>query len=234
MDNDNQILASDTAQYQVQENLKYTLNGQVAVSLPTLYKGETQHCTDTLSNEGTTNLTAQAIRQLVITVASGQEKLSTETTLNLDAGATQILERTINTGELEVGDYACVLQALIEEQWETLAYGVFYVDEPPIQIDATFNLGERGRILILLDFGHPDNNDPHGSQAAPNQTAQQDFLESLLEAIGWTYTIVTDAGAFTRELRTGGYLVYALLSEHDKLASKCKKNYAKPFIVVKV
>ncbi|EDN72384.1 hypothetical protein BGS_0971 [Beggiatoa sp. SS] len=171
---------------------------------------------------GTKNLTAQTIRQLIITVANGIEKLSTETTLNLDAGATQILERSINTGQLEVGDYACVLQALIEEQWETLGYGVFYVDEPPIQIEATFNLGERGRILILLDSGHPDNNEPHG--AAPSQTAQQDFLESLLEAIGWNYTLVTDAGAFTRELRTGGYLVYALLSEHDKLAEQVQKE----------
>jgi len=43
----------------------------------------------------------------VVTVASWPEILSTETTLNLDAGVTQIFERTINTGELEVGDHAC-------------------------------------------------------------------------------------------------------------------------------
>jgi len=220
VDNDNNILASDTAQYQVQQNLKYSLSGQVAVSLPTLYQGETQQCTDTITNDGTTNLTAQAIRQLVVAVANGQEILSSETTLNLDAGATQILERTINTGELEVGDHACVLQALIAEQWETLGYGVFYVDEPPIQIDATLSLGERGRILILLDEGQPGDNDSHGSQVAPSQSAQRAFLETLLETANWNYTLVSNAEAFTREFRSGGYLVYALFASQEKLAEQ--------------
>jgi len=49
-------------------------------------------------------------------------------------------------------------------------------------------------------------------------------LEALLEANGWSYTIVIDEPAFTHELRSGGYLVYALFSEQQKLSSQQQKE----------
>jgi len=100
-----------------------------------LYQGEPQICTDTLTNDGTLPLRPQAILQLVIALDSRNEEQLIELTLELEAGACQTLKRTLVTGELEIGDHASVLQALIEEQWETLGYAVFQVDEPPIQIN---------------------------------------------------------------------------------------------------
>jgi len=218
------MLASHTTQYQVQENLKLSLIGQVQVQQARLYQGEPQICTDTLTNDGTLFLRAQTIRQMVIALGSGHEEQVTELTLELEAEASQTLERTFTTAELEVGDHACVLQALIDDQWETLDYAVFQVDKPPIQIDLRLTSGQQGRLLVLLDDNHPKDNEPHGPKTAPTLTAQRAFLEPLLEANGWNYTIVTDKQAFTRELRTGGYLVYALFSEQQKLSSQVQKE----------
>jgi hypothetical protein len=219
-----EVLANHTTQYQVQENLKLSLLGQVQVQVPRLYQGEPNVCTDTLTNNGTLSLTAQAVRQMVTALDSGHEEQVTDITLDIEAGARQVLERTVATSELEVGNHACVLQALIEGQWQTLGYAVFQLDEPPIQIDLSLTPGQQGRVLILLDDGHPKDNDPHGPKTAPTQTAQQTYLETLLEANGWSYTIVTDEHAFTRELRSGGYLVYALFSEQQKLSSQVQKE----------
>jgi len=85
-------------------------------------------------------------------------------------------------------------------------------------------VGERGRVLILLDNDHPNDDDPHGPNAAPTLTAQRAFLENLLEQEGWTYTIVTNDDAFTNELRSGGYTVYALFAEQEKLDTQVQEE----------
>ncbi len=205
-------------------NLAYSLSGQVSVSVPTLIQGETQQCSYTITNDGTANLTAQAIRREVVAIANEQNISSKETTLNLDAGTTEVLERVINTAELEIGNHACVLQALIDGQWQNLGYAVFTVEELPIQIDTTLKLGERGRVLILLDETEPKDSEPHGPEATPTLTSQRAFLETSLDEAGWTYTIVTNAENFTREFRSGGYMLYAILSEQAKLAEQVQKE----------
>jgi outer membrane protein assembly factor BamB len=219
LDNQENPLASDTATYQVQENLKFSLSGSVVVQTPILYQGEPQLCTDTITNNGNSHLTAQPIRQILVAIADGQEVNTTEVTVDLEAGTSQSLERTIATAALPAGDYACVLSTEIDSQWENLGYAVFQVQEQPIQLETSLTLGERGRLLILLDEGEED---PHGPQAAPTLTEQRAFLESLLE--GWSYTIVTDDDAFTNELRSGGYSVYALFAEQEKLDTQVQQE----------
>lgn len=66
--------------------------------------------------------------------------------------------------------------------------------------------------------------DPHGPDLPPTLSAQRSFLEPLLKAAGWSYTITETAEAFTREMRTGGYTVYALLGEQNKLAEDVQKE----------
>lgn len=51
----------------------------------------------------------------------------------------------------------------------------------------------------------------------PSPAAQQAALEALLAAKNWSYTIVTDAEAFERELHTGTYSDYALLARRERL-----------------
>jgi hypothetical protein len=50
----------------------------------------------------------------------------------------------------------------------------------------------------------------------PTVAAQRAFLQTLLKASGWSYTIVTEEEDFERELNTGAYNLYALLAQHER------------------
>jgi hypothetical protein len=58
----------------------------------------------------------------------------------------------------------------------------------------------------------------------PTLSEQRAFLEQLLQANGWSYTLVTDDEAFERELRSGAYAQYALFAEHEKLDEQVQKE----------
>lgn len=65
---------------------------------------------------------------------------------------------------------------------------------------------------------------PQQLSGIPTLAQQRAFLEQLLDASGWSHTIVTDDEAFERELRTGAYSQYALFSEHEKLDEQVQKE----------
>ena len=50
------------------------------------------------------------------------------------------------------------------------------------------------------------------------------FLEALLDAEGWSYTVVTNAHGFANELRTGGYASFLLLAERVKLDNQVTRE----------
>ena len=50
------------------------------------------------------------------------------------------------------------------------------------------------------------------------------FLEAMLDAEGWSYTIVTHAHAFAQEMRTGGYASFLLLAEGVKLDNQVSRE----------
>ncbi len=70
----------------------------------------------------------------------------------------------------------------------------------------------------------PAANDPHGPGNAPSPGAQRMHLETLLATNNWSYTIVTNGDDFARELRTGGYVTYLLLSEQAKLSEQTQNE----------
>lgn len=65
--------------------------------------------------------------------------------------------------------------------------------------------------------------DPHGPKGAPDLAAQRQFLEQLLTAAGWSYTIVDTGSSFAKELKSGAYSAYGLFSEHVKLSQTTQK-----------
>jgi hypothetical protein len=221
---DGTLLASDSTSYQVQEDITRSLSGEVQVGASTLYQGETQLCTDTLANLGTRALLALRLRQLVVDLEAANEELHTEQTIALAHGENRSLTRTYATSDLTVGMYACALQAHIEGDWHTLDSAPFEVQEPPTKLDAVLSGGERGRLLVLLDGSTASSGDPQGTPEAADLIAQRAWLEALLDAGGWSYTIATDAEAFTRELRSGGYAIYLLQSEHVILPEAVQKE----------
>lgn len=145
-------------------------------------------------------------------------------TRNVDFAANAQLSetRSIATGNLPIGTYACILLADIGGQTQQLGAALFDVLEPPIRINAGFEAGKHGRVLVLLD---PDTgNDPLGANHIPIMGVQRAYLEKLLYDAGWSYAIATDADTFTRELRSGGYVIYLLLSESVKLAETVQQE----------
>ncbi len=218
-------IASDTAAFTVVEDLAESLAGAVTARFDERVQGEAQVCEDTLTYSGTQALSGLPVRRLVVDLDNGEVEERTESTLALAPGETDTQVRSIATGGLAVGGHACILQARIEGAWRTLAHDSFRVLEPPIDIDATLSLGQRGRVLVLLDPAPPNGpEDPHGPDGVPSPAEQRAHLEGLLEREGWDYTIVTGAEAFTRELRSGAYEAYALLDEQVKLTERTQKE----------
>lgn len=151
LDANGAILATASASYQVQENTQRALIGSVSVDRSTVFRGEPVQCTDTITNRGTLNLQGQTIRQSVARLDQDAEVMQSDSALDLSAGGTQTLQRTVDTGGLALGDYACVLEAQINGSFVPLGNAVFKVEKPPIEIDSDLSIGPRGRLLVLMD-----------------------------------------------------------------------------------
>ena len=120
-------------------------------------------------------------------------------------------------------------------------------------IDAALGLSERGRVLVLLEAGESDHESDDGFErpeearssdagsgsrrlddetadlprrldSSPWLSAKRDMLGQLLAEAGWSYTLVSDAERFTRELRQGGYNAYLLLSDAIKLPEQVQRE----------
>jgi len=63
-----------------------------------------------------------------------------------------------------------------------------------------------------------DEADPYGPDGASTKLTQRNFLQSLLDSAGWSYTLVDNMDDYASELRTGGYAVSALFNEQLKLS----------------
>lgn len=216
----NTVYAVAQTSYSVIADLRLALVGSVDITNSQLQRGQTQVCTDTVENRSSVDALGVTVRQVVARVDVVTE--IQQSTLSVDIAAKNVvsLVRSVYTGGLDEGRYACILQAAVNNEWQTLAHRTFKVIVPPIDIATTIDLGSRGRLLVLLDEKktHSDDDDEHGPRNSPTSDAQREFLKTLLDSDGWSYTIVTRADDFAREMRSNGYRVYALLSEHAKLS----------------
>lgn len=79
-----------------------------------------------------------------------------------------------------------------------------------------------------LPFVASDENDcaggPSPARLDTAKPSELERLEALLRGRGWNFTIVTDADAFERELHSGGYLAYVLMSDRIKLPERVQKE----------
>ncbi len=225
------VLSTSATSFQVQRHDVQGLAGSVTVTTPTVYQGDPNLCTETAKNVSGTALSDVRLIHQLISVDTGTVVNEVTETVDLPAGG--IIHnyfRNIDTKTLALGGYSCVINAELNGGTKTLAFGGFRVAAPPIRIAAELRLGTRGRLLVLLDHPAANQNnpnadtDPYGPETAPGLSTQRAFLEKLLKHAGWSYTITQTAEDFTRELRTGGYSVYALFSEQEKLAEQVQKE----------
>ncbi len=148
---DGSVLATDTATLTVQSDMAKALAGAVELTATSLYRGEPQTCTATLINKGSIDVTSLETHHALVAVTGNG--LISEAVLNITLAPNQsnVSIRTLETGALAEGDYACILQANVNGALETLAYAAFTVKQPPIQLDLGLAEGTRGRLLVMLD-----------------------------------------------------------------------------------
>ncbi len=240
----NTILATAETRFEVRFDLNKSLIGKVEVAKPVLEIGTTQTCTDILSNQGTVAVAGLEVHSALVNVDTQQLVKDDIRQISLPAGGNDTYLRSVSTNNLTVGNYACILQARIDGALKTLAFAPFKLTEPPISIDASLKMGTKGRLLVLLDSlkacsdndeqkaasssGHDEckvvDSDPYGPAAAPKLSVQRAFLEKVLKAEGWSYTITESADDFTSAFHSGGYTIYALFAEREKLAETTQKE----------
>lgn len=219
------VLATDSTTFVVSNNLGFAITGQVQVSADEVFIGETLLCSDTLVNTGGLGIASLEVRQLLLNIGTAELLLGNATNASIADNADLALEpRSIDTSGLTVGHYSCSLQVFIEDQWVTLDTGFFEVLEQTIQIELSASVGEKGRVLILLDDASHCTDEPWGPYHAPDLVAQQQLLESVLDNAGWSYTIVSNTPDFLKELRSGGYSIYLLMSELSRIEHFAQKE----------
>ncbi len=220
------VLSTSETAFVVQRHAMQALVGKVDVAPPRVYQGDPAVCTQTLSNRSETAVAGITVDRQLFRV-DGQELVQQHTdSVSLAGQGNDVDVTTIDTGGLALGEYSCVLAATVEGRSAYLGAAGFEVVEPPIRIAAEMTSGPRGRLLVLLDdgtAGAPQGTDPLGPTGAPALGAQRGYLEGLLDKAGWSYTIVSTAADFARELNSGGYVVYALFAEHEKLSEQTQK-----------
>ena len=123
----NMLLASDTAQYQVENDLNAALNGQVTSLLPELYVGDEQLCTNVVTNVGNLELTGLNLRSVLVDMDQQLEVESQAFSTDLALAQAFTNDYQISTHLLIPGAHACILQAEIGGIWQNLANAVFTV-----------------------------------------------------------------------------------------------------------
>lgn len=148
---DQTLLATDQAVFSVVHDVSIALRGTAEAQSPRLFIGDTQVCNFTAINDGTMDLPAQELWQLLVNITDSSETSSTRVLQDLPANASAAFIGSFVTDGLTAGDYACVLEATVNGERLSLAHSVFRLEPPPIRIDAELALGQQGRVLIWMD-----------------------------------------------------------------------------------
>ena len=246
------LLSSSTTTFRVVRSATAALAGQVEVDPRRVYQGDSALCTEQIFNRSGQALAGVRLTRRLLSVTSGTVLNEQVDLLDMPGNGQTTRLYNIDTSNLPLGEYYCVLSGEVNGVSTQLAAAGFQVVPPPIRIDASLAAQGKGRLLVLLPgdcheddkkhhahdckHGHDDEDDkgddgkadgkhadrPHGP--VPAVSEQLALLTRVLDAAGWSYTIVNDTRDFVREFRSGGYAVYALLGGHKKLVKDVQKE----------
>lgn len=209
-DIDGALLSASVAMFSVVHQPVQALLGTTTAYPTRVERGSTVSCADEITNRSIVSSVTVTVDHLLLDPESQQQINSASELLTLQPGQSNTYVYGNDTASLPEGGYICVQLVTMGGETTTLSHDSFSVVVPPIIINS--EIGERGRLLILLDG-------PDGS--APNDLsdlqAQHDYLRALLDAGGYSYTIVFTGEDFDREMATGFYHSYALMSEQVTL-----------------
>ena len=123
----NQLLASDTTQYQIENDLSVALSGQVSALLSELNAGDMQTCSSVVTNVSDLPLTGLSLRGVLVNMDQQLEITAQPFSADIALGESFSNDHVIATQQLMSGQHACILQAQIDDAWQTLASAAFTV-----------------------------------------------------------------------------------------------------------
>lgn len=178
LDGSGAVLATASTQYTVESDTKIDLIGQVTTDPTEVPRGDPLVCTDSVTNRGPRVLSDQLIRRSLIRLDVEQDIDQIESTVNLAAaGGNEVLTRSIDTTDLEQGDYACALEALVGDTYIPLGHAVFKVLEPRVEL-----VGQVTANPVEVPLGEPlqctDTVTNNGSMARPGQSIRRKLIRT--------------------------------------------------------
>lgn len=213
-------LAQDFASFTVTNSIALSLEGSVTVNATSVFQGDELACDETLTNSAAVASGEFTVRSILLNLDQGSLLAERPQNLSLAGGASASFTNVYDSQLLAVGQYACALQLLVDDEWQPLDVDYFEVQELPVKMSlSSVSLAPRGAVLVLMDAA-----DNGHTRLEPDAALQREFLEDLLTSHGWQYTITTNAEDFLFELRTGRYSNYLLLSEQEELSEQGQKE----------
>lgn len=114
-------------QFNVVRDIALSVAGTVSAQFPELLLGDTQVCTDTITNMAAEPLAGLTIQKSLVIVDSQQQVHAQNVSVDLAAGASATQTRNEDTTGFTAGDYACVLRVDTGAELKTLGYALFNV-----------------------------------------------------------------------------------------------------------
>ena len=202
------------------------LSAEVTTSADPVSIGDTLTIATNLQNIGNTAIIDLDYDVVVFDPLTGATIASFRSTVEaLGPGGTDVDSNNWTVAGAPGSVLGVAVTTSINGQELTLGSTFFGIEDSNVQLDGDVVVGERGRILILLDpmpthhhHGYHQSGCGYWSYGyghygdVYNGEAERQLLEELLDTRGWSYKIVTDREWFTAEFRTGGYSSYAVLS----------------------
>lgn len=120
-------VATRNAQFNVVRDIALSVSGGVSAQFPEMLLGETQVCTDTITNMAAEPLAGVTMQKSLVIVSSQQQVHAQDVSIDLAANASATQTRDEDTTGFTSGEYACVLRVDTGAELKTLGYALFNV-----------------------------------------------------------------------------------------------------------
>lgn len=209
-----EVVATATTSFNVIADDLQAISGTTIASAEFISSGEPITCSHEAKYEGSND--AQIELQYLLLRVDTQQVVSTDSIADsFTTGSVKQHDSAISTGALTTGRYTCLQLAKQGENQITLSNASFDVTSPQFKVTGQLALGDKPRLLVLVDALPQDVN----TQEHLQEMRQRESLEALLQEAGWLFTLVDSEAVFESEMQSGGYSVYALMTETVTLAT---------------
>lgn len=216
LNNGSDVLAQSPTTFEVVNDPRATVRGEVVVGIPNVLKGEQQTCQFNTQNLGTVEIEGLSLTQRLVNIDFQENEIDSSRVVSIPAGGADQNTDVFSTTSLTSGIYACVLEAEIGGEKIVLASGQFSVTGQDIEFSTSISTPVDPQILVLVD--DIVGEEPNGL----DQTVLEDQLvtvSSVLDNLDVSYTVRSSADDFSTQLNTGDFNQYLLLSENDSLTT---------------